>query len=250
MTALISPATGSGDMGPVLHRYDEPLREGRLVERQNRFVLTVDVDGAERDVFLDETGRLTTVLVEDATVHCLPAEDPDRATDFTAVAVDTGEVTVSVRAAMANDLFVTALEGGHLPAFADATVQRREPPLPDHGRTDVLLEREGREHYVEVKAVTHVEDGVGKFPDAPSERAVRHLRGLEALVEAGTPASVVFACQRPDAEVVLPFPAIDPDFADALAAAMDAGVEAHAFSLAVEPPTYRLHEPEIPVDLA
>jgi len=169
-------------MGPVLHRYDEPLLEGRLIERQNRFVLTVDVDGAERDVFLDETGRLTTVLVEDATVYCLPADDPERATDFTAVAVDAGEVTVSVRAAMANDLFVTALEGGHLPAFADATVQRREPPLPDHGRTDVLLERDGRDHYVEVKAVTHVEDGVGKFPDAPSERAVRHLRGLEALV--------------------------------------------------------------------
>lgn len=236
-------------MAPVLHRYDEPLVTGRLVERQNRFVLTVEIDGEHRDVFLDETGRLTTVLVDDATIHCLPADDADRATDFTAVAVEAGDVTVSVRAAMANDLFVAAVEAGHLPAFADATVQRREPPLPDHGRTDVLLaEPDGTERYVEVKAVTHVEDGVGKFPDAPSERAVRHLRGLRSLVESGTPASAVFVCQRPDAEVVRPFPEIDPDFAEALAAAVDAGVDARALSLEIEPPTYRLHEPAIPVE--
>lgn len=235
-------------MNPVLHRYDDPLVEGRLVERQNRFVLTVEIDGEERDVFLDETGRLTTVLVDDATVYCLPADDPDRSTDFTAVAVDNGDVTISVRAAMANDLFVTALKGGSLPAFAGATVQRQEPPLPDHGRTDVLLAEDGDDHYVEVKAVTHVEDGIGKFPDAPSDRAVRHLRGLEALVEDGTAASVVFVCQRPDAEVVRPFPEIDPDFAEALASAVDAGVEAHALSLAVDPPTYRLREPAIPVE--
>jgi len=235
-------------MGSVLHRYDEPLVEGRLVERQNRFVLTVEIDGEHRDVFLDETGRLTTVLVDDATVYCLPADDPDRSTDFTAVAVDNGDVTISVRAAMANDLFVAALNADLLPAFADATVQRQEPALPDHGRTDVLLEQDEADHYVEVKAVTHVEDGIGKFPDAPSERAVRHLNGLQALVEAGTPASVVFVCQRPDCEVVRPFPEIDPDFAAALSAALDAGVTAHALSLDVEPPVYRLHRTGIPVE--
>ena len=235
-------------MGPVLHRYDAELVAGRLVERQNRFVLTVELDGEHRDVFLDETGRLTTVLVDDATVYCLPADDPDRSTDFTAVAVDTGDVVVSVRAAMANDLFVAALEGGHVPAFEDATVQRQEPPLPDHGRTDVLLDRDGADHYVEVKAVTHVEDGVGKFPDAPSDRAVRHLRGLRGLVEGGTPASVVFVCQRPDAEVVRPFREIHPEFADELATAMDAGVTAHAVSLSVEPPAYRLDAVDLPVE--
>lgn len=236
-------------MGPVLHRYDEPVVEGRLVERQNRFVMTVDIEGEHRKVFLDETGRLTTVLVDDATVHCLPADDPDRSTDFTAVAVDNGEVTISVRAAMANDLFVAALESESLPAFADTTVRRREPPLPDHGRTDVLLEREGTDHYVEVKAVTHVENGIGKFPDAPSERAVRHVRELTALAEETTAASVVFVCQRPDAEVVRPFREIDPDFAEALERGIDARVTAHALSLSVEPPEVRLSEAEIPVEL-
>jgi len=237
-------------MGPVLHRDDDPLVEGRLVERQNRFVLTVEIEGEHRKVFLDETGRLTTVLVDDATVHCRPADDPERSTDFTAVAVETGDVTVSVRAAMANDLFVAALSGGHLPAFADATVRRREPPLPDHGRTDVRLERDGADHYVEVKAVTHVEaDGQGKFPDAPSERASRHLRGLRALVADGTRASVVFVCQRPDAEVVRPFREIDSEFATELERAVEAGVSAHALSLSVDPPEVRLREPEIPVEL-
>lgn len=237
-------------MGVELAGTEGRLREGRLVERRNRFVLAVAFDDGITEVYLPETGRLTTVLVDDATVYCQPADDPDRSTDFTAVAVDSGDVTVSVRAAMASDLFVTALEGNHVPAFEEATVQRTEPPLPDHGRTDVLLDRGGADHYVEVKAVTHVEDGrLGKFPDAPSERASRHLRGLRALVEDGTPASVVFVCQRPDAEVVRPFREIDPEFAEELKLAIEAGVTAHAVSLSVDPPTYRLHQPEIPVEL-
>ncbi len=237
-------------MGPVLHRYDADLVTGRFLERENRFVMRVDIDGDPAPVFLDETGRLTTVLVEDATVYCAPATDPDRSTDYTAVAVDTGDVIVSVRAAMANDLFVAAVEGDHLAAFANTTVGRREPPLPDHGRTDVRLDGPAGERFVEVKAVTHVEDGVGKFPDAPSSRARRHLRGLRALVEDGTAASVVFVCQRPDATVVRPFREIDPAFADALAAATEAGVEAHALSVSVDPPVYRLESPSVPVEPA
>ncbi|MFB6310689.1 MAG: DNA/RNA nuclease SfsA [Salinirussus sp.] len=236
-------------MEPVLHRYDDPIVTGRLVGRQNRFVLSVDIDGRERDVFLDETGRLTTVLVDDATVYCIPADDPDRATEYTAVAVETDTVVVSIRAAMANELFITALEEDHLPTFADATVIRREPPLPDHGRTDVQIEHDGQEAYVEVKAVTHVEDGTGKFPDAPSERAVRHLRGLTALVDAGTPAHAVFVCQRPDATVVKPYEDIHPAFATELRNAVRAGVSVHALAVGVDLPVVRLTDPDVPVEV-
>lgn len=232
-----------------LLRTDATLLEGSLCERVNRFVLDVELDGEIVEVYLPETGRLTTVLVDDATVVCEPVSDPDRRTDYTALAVHTGDVYVTVEAVRANALVARAIERDVLPVFEGWTLARREPALPAGGRGDLLLEREETRHFVEVKAVTHAEAGVGKFPDAPTERGRRHLRDLAALAEEGTPTSVVFAAMRPDATVVRPFRAIDPDFADALARADDAGVTVHAVGTAFHPPVWRLAEPSLPVEL-
>ncbi len=248
-------------MDPLL-RTDADLVEGRLVERLNRFVLRVAFDDGEAEVYLPETGRLTTVLVDDATVVCEPVDDPDRRTAYTALAVHNGDVYVTVEAVRANAVLARAVEKGLVPFFADWTLERREPALPDGGRADLLLapatsedSRDGAagdgsvERYVEVKAVTHAEDGVGKFPDAPTERGRRHLRDLRVLAEAGTPASVVFVAMRPDVDAVRPFREIDPDFADALAAADAAGVGVHALGTAFEPPAWELVAPSLPVEL-
>ena len=263
-------------MGPELRRTDADLVEGRLVERQNRFVLDVAFpDGptgecdAVEEVYLPETGRLTTVLVDDATVVCEPVDDPDRRTAYTALAVHTGEVYVTVEAVRANALLAEAVERGLAPFFDGWSLRRREPALPEGGRADLLLDpagevsngdesaapaagsdREPTGRYVEVKAVTHAEAGVGKFPDAPTERGRRHLRDLTALAEGGTPASVVFVAMRPDVEVVRPFREIDPAFADALAAAADAGVGVHALGTRFDPPGWALSAPDLPVDLS
>ncbi|MEF8776399.1 MAG: DNA/RNA nuclease SfsA [Haloarculaceae archaeon] len=254
---------------------DADLIEGRLVRRQNRFVLDVAFDDPAADddqieeVYLPETGRLTTVLVDDATVVCEPVEDPDRRTAFTALAVHNGDVYVTVEAVRANAMLAEAVERDLVPVVADWDLVRREPALPDGGRADLLVSGSGAEgieggggaaadgataedseRYVEVKAVTHAEDGVGKFPDAPTERGRRHLRDLTALAEDGVPASVVFVAMRPDVEVVRPFREIDPDFAAALEAAAEAGVGVHAVGSAFDPPVWTLAEESIPVELA
>lgn len=237
-------------MGVELAGTEGRLREGRLVERRNRFVLAVAFDDGIAEVYLPETGRLTTVLVDDATVVCEPVEDPDRRTGYTALAVHNGEVYVTVEAVRANELVATAIDRGLLPAFEGWALQRREPGLPEGGRADLLLARDGRRQYVEIKAVTHAEGGVGKFPDAPTERGRRHLRDLAAIAESGTAASVVFVAMRPDTDEVRPYRAIDPDFADALAAAAAAGVGIHAVETAFEPPAWHLGEPSLPVEMA
>lgn len=236
-------------MADALEQIDGPLRTGRLVERRNRFVLAVEFDAGVAEAYLPETGRLTTVLVEDARVVCQPVEDPNRRTAYTALAVHNGAVYVTVEAVRANDLAATAIRQDRLPAFEGWTLERREPPLPEGGRADLLLSRDGRRQYVEVKAVTHAEAGVGKFPDAPTERGRRHLRALTALAEGGTSASALFVSMRPDVTAVRPFRSIDPDFADDLAAAADAGVGLHAVATAFDPPTWRLVAPSLPVDL-
>lgn len=231
-------------MNETLGRASGPLVAGQLRERRNRFVLAVEIDDAVEEVYLPETGRLTTVLVDDARVICQPVDDPDRRTDFTALGVHNGDVYVTVEAVRANELLATAVDRSLVPAFAEWELARREPPLPDGGRADLLLGRGETTRVVEVKAVTHAEAGVGKFPDAPTERGRRHLRTLADL---DGPASVVFVAMRPDAREIRPFREIDPAFADGLAAAREAGVSLHAIGTSFDPPAWRLTDDSLPV---
>ncbi len=237
-------------MPVTLDRIEEPLVEGRLIERVNRFVLSVEIDGQVHEAYLPETGRLTTVLVDDATVICLPVSDPERRTDYTALAVHNGTVYVTVEAVRANALLATAVERELVPALSGWSLARREPGLPDGGRADLLCHRDGFERYVEVKAVTHAEDGIGKFPDAPTKRGRRHLQTLGEMTDGNTAASVVFVAMRPDAEVIRPYREIDPAFAEELATAQEAGVDLHAIGTEFAPPAWRLVEPTLPVELA
>lgn len=230
--------------------HEGALVPGTVVDRPNRFVIRVRFDGDPERVYLGDPGALTTVLESGGEVLCEPVDDPDRATDGDAVAARVGDTFVSVKTALANDLFEALVERDALPAFRGHDLVRREPPLPDHGRTDFLLASpDDQEVYVEVKSCTHVEDGVAKFPDSPTERGRRHLQSLTELAADGAASHLVFVVQRPDAAVVRPFREVDPDFADLLAAAVDAGVEVHAVAVEFDPPHYVLRDAALPVEL-
>lgn len=234
-------------MAPLLTRDDEPVT-GTVVDRPNRFVVRVRFDGSPARAHLADPGALEGVLEPGREILCSPADDPDRATDYDALAVRADDVWVSLRAALANDLFERALARDRIPEFADYACRAREPSLPDHGRTDFHLETPaGDDAYVEVKSCTHVEDGVAMFPDRQTERGRRHLRALTGL---RAEAHVVFVVQRPDVARLRPYRAVDPAFADLLERARAAGVGVHALATAFEPPHYRLVAPDLPVDLS
>lgn len=234
--------------------HDGALHRATVVDRPNRFVLRVHVDDGEEDAdperaHLADPGALS-ILDPGTTVLCSPADDPGRATDWDAIAARSGDVWVSLRAALANDLFAAALARGAIPAFRGHDVLEREPRLPEHGRTDFRLRTpDGDSALVEVKSATHVEDGVCKFPDRQTERGRRHLRSLEGLAGDGVETHLVFVVQRPDARAVQPFRAVDPGFADRLFAAREAGVGVHALSVAFDPPDYHLHAADLPVEV-
>lgn len=236
-------------MEPLL-TIDESLITGTVVDRPNRFVVRVRFDDAPERVFLGDPGALEHILEPGREILCSPVDDPDRATDYDAIAVRVDETYVSVRTALANDLFERVLARDALPAFAGYTLREREPQLPNHGRTDFLLATPGDESvYVEVKSCTHVEDGVAKFPDRQTERGRRHLRSLEALHENGYETHVVFVVQRPDVERFQPYRDVDPEFADLLTAVREADVGVHAITTACDPPHYWLRNEAVPTDL-
>lgn len=235
----------------ALVRYEAELCEGTYLERPNRFTVLVDLDGREQRVYLRNTGGLETTLEPGRTVLCRPAASDDRVTDYDAIAVDVAGTWVTVDATLPNELFERCVTRSLLPRFDSYRLEAREPPLPGEGRTDVLLETPtGTDAYVEVKSNTYVVDGISKFPDRPTKRGRRHLRSLTTLVEDGFECHVVFVVQRPDASRLRPFREVDPEFADLLARAHEAGVEVSALTTAFDPPSVTLANRDLPVELA
>ena len=236
-------------MEPLL-TFDGDLVTGQIVDRPNRFVVRVRFDEEPERVFLGDPGALRRTLEPGREILCSPVDDPERSTDYDAIAIDVDGTYVSVRAALANDLFEEVLAAGALPTFEGYDVRKREPQLPDHGRTDFLLaDGDGASVHVEVKSCTHVENGVAKFPDRPTERGRRHLRSLGSLVEDGSEAHIVFVIQRPDVDRFEPYRDVDPDFAELLTQVQSAGVGVHAITTEFDPPHYRLQDIELQVNI-
>ncbi len=217
----------------------DDLVEGIFLERLNRFLARVKVDGREVDVHVANSGRMKELFVPGWRVLVRPVSGDHRKTKFDLVLVDMGNALASADARMPNPLLAEGVANGHLQQFAGYTDMRREVIFGD-SRLDLMLEGPSGRCYIEAKSVTLVTNGVGLFPDAPTIRGAKHLRTLETVLEAGHRAAVVFVVQRPDASAFATSDPSDPDLADALRSAVAAGVEAYAYNCEVTERSIRL----------
>jgi sugar fermentation stimulation protein A len=211
-----------------------PLVAGRFVRRDNRFRVTVEVEGEPAAAHLPNSGRLTELLTPGRACWLASFDDPRRKTRFDLVLVAYAGVLVSVDARLPNTLFAEALAAGRLEPFRGTARFEREVQLGG-SRLDFWLQGPAGACWVEVKSVTLVEDGVARFPDAPTARGVRHLAELTAAVRRGEQAAVVFVIQRPDARCFTPHDRADAAFGAALREAQSAGVGVYAWACEVSP---------------
>lgn len=215
------------------------LIDARFVARPNRFVVRARLAcGATIEAHLGDPGRLTELLIPEAALRLRPVEaGGTRRTRYTVALVRAGGARgpwVSVETARANDRAEGLLARGAIRGIPRPERLRREVR---HGssRFDFLVEPEaGRRCWVEVKSVTLVENGVARFPDAPTARGARHVRELATLSRDGGRAAVLFIVPREDARVVVPHADLDPEFAAALADARAAGVALRAWSFRID----------------
>ena len=219
----------------------DDLVEGIFLERVNRFLARVEVDGREVGVHVANSGRMKELFVPGWRVLVRPVSGDHRKTKFDLVLVDMGDALASADAQMPNPLLAEGVANGHLQQFAGYTDMRREVIFGD-SRLDLMLEGPSGRCYIEAKSVTLVTNGVGLFPDAPTIRGAKHLRTLETVLEAGHRAAVVFVVQRPDASAFATSDSSDPDLADALRSALAAGVEAYAYNCEVTERSIRLDQ--------
>lgn len=202
------------------------LIRGHFVRRDNRFRATVVVDAHETWAHVPNSGRLGELFTPGRPVWLAPATDPNRKTAYDLKLVEYAGGLVSVDARLPNPLFEEALATGLLPDLAFPIVER-EVTRHD-SRLDFRLSGPTGVCWVETKSVTLVEDGVALFPDAPTRRGHKHLLELIDAIDSGDRAAVVFVVQRPDARCFAPHHEADPDLADALHQAAEAGVEVRA----------------------
>ena len=223
-------------------RYDNIVR-GRFLSRPNRFIALVDIDGAETVCHVKNTGRCRELLVPGAEVYLVPGTAPGRKTPYDLVAVDKSGVLINMDAQAPNRVFAEFARTFDPQALA----VRPEFRFGD-SRLDFCLERPDGLHLVEVKGVTLESGGHARFPDAPTERGVKHIRELMRAVEQGHRATAFFVVQMAQVTDFAPNDDTHPAFGAALRQAIAAGVQVVAYACRVTPDTMSIDRP-VPVIL-
>ena len=212
-----------------------------FIARPNRFIARVKTESGEETVHVKNTGRCRELLVPGARVWLAQADNPARKTRCDLVAVEKGTMLVNMDSQAPNRAAAEAL-----PRLFPGITEIRPETIFGDSRLDFYAEGGGRKIYIEVKGCTLEEEGIALFPDAPTERGVKHLRELERAVQAGYEAALLIVIQMKGPRLFMPNRRTHPAFADALAHARDAGVRVLAYDCLVTPDSLTL---DAPVDL-
>ena len=225
------------------------VRRASFIDRPNRFIARVWLDGRTESVHVKNTGRCRELLVPGCRVVLARGANPARKTPFDLIAVY--KVTPEHPEGWLFNIdsqAPNAVVGEWLASFPPELAFSQVRPEFRFGasRVDFYLERDGRPHLLEVKGCTLEVNGVGYFPDAPTERGAKHLRELTAAVRDGYTCTVAFVIQMAGVTEVRPNIATDPAFAEDLAAARAAGVFVLPLACAVTPDSLRIATPAAP----
>ncbi len=233
-------------------KIDPALARGVLLRRYKRFLADLETAAGEvLTVHCPNTGAMLGCTEPGLEAWYSDSGKAQRKYRHTLEVVVNGHGRVGVNTARANALVREALTEGRLAPFRGERLVRGEVPVPDErGRFDFLLEDEaGRPCYLEVKSMTLCDGrGRGSFPDAASQRAVRHVEALARRTAAGERAALVFCVQHTGVRRATLADEIHPAYGEAVRRAAAAGMEVHAFACDIEPGEIRLGAP-LPVDL-
>ncbi len=211
-----------------------------FLERPNRFIAYVDMAGRKETVHVKNTGRCAELLVEHADVYLEKSSNPARATAYDLVAVEKNGRMINMDSQAPNRAVEEWLYKKLL--FPDLSLVRPETRYGS-SRFDFYIEAGDRKIFMEVKGVTLETENVVLFPDAPSERAVRHVEELIAAKKEGYEAYLLFVVQMQGVDYFTPNRATHPAFAEALQKAKEAGVRILAYDCLVEAEGMELHNP-------
>lgn len=220
--------------------------EGRFESRPNRFIAYVNIVGRTEKVHVKNTGRCRELLTENAQVFLNKSSNPERSTAYDLVAVKKKERIINMDSQAPNKAVEEWLLRGGL--FENITFLKPETTY-ESSRFDFYVETPEDKIFIEVKGVTLEQENVVLFPDAPSQRAVKHINELAKAVKEGYKAYILFVIQMGDVMFFTPNRSTHPEFADALLRARQAGVEVLVYDCKVTPDSMKVNSP-VPVRLS
>ncbi len=210
--------------------------EGTFISRPNRFIAQVEIGGREETCHVKNTGRCRELLVPGCTVYLVHSDNPARKTAYDLVTVQKGERLINMDSQAPNKVVQEWLEQGGLPGV---TLVRPETKY-DQSRFDFYFEQGPRKAFMEVKGVTLEEDGVVRFPDAPTARGSKHLHELVKAHQEGYDVYLFLVVQMADVDHFEPNWRTDPDFGQALLEAEAGGVKILCYDCDVTPQTLKI----------
>lgn len=197
----------------------ENITKGKFISRPNRFIANIEIDGKTEVCHVKNTGRCKELLIPGAAVFVQEFDKADRKTKFDLISVYKGDMLINMDSQAPNKAVGEWIPG----YFRNVTLIKPEAKYKN-SRFDFYVEADNRKIFIEVKGVTLEENGVVMFPDAPTERGIKHLEELCECVEDGYESYVVFVVQMEKAKYFMPNRKAHPQFADVLAGAKESGV--------------------------
>ena len=212
---------------------------GTFLSRPNRFIAHIEIDGQVETVHVKNTGRCRELLPVGAEVWCQKSGNPNRKTKYDLITVRKGERLINMDSQAPNIAAGEWLKCGGLGNVENLKAES----FHGDSRFDFSFTLDGKPCFLEVKGVTLENDGICAFPDAPTERGTKHLKGLTQAAKDGYGAFVLFVIQMADVKYLHPNDATDPDFGAALREAAAAGVNILAMDCAVDVDSMALRLP-------
>ncbi|MEK9627674.1 MAG: DNA/RNA nuclease SfsA [Nitrospinota bacterium] len=222
-------------------RFGEKIVDGVFLERPNRYLARVEIEGKETLAHVPDPGRLPGLMLTNRKVRLVHQPSKTRKTDYTLVLVRHGSIWVSVFPVFANSLVANALMEQSLP-FLKGYSSFASEVKAGNSRFDFRLGFPKNSAFVEVKSVSLVEEGIGKFPDAPTQRGIKHVKELIEFCGKGYRTAILFVSQRQDTQSITSNDEIDPEFGECLRQAEKEGVELYGMNCKVTPTTISLNE--------
>ncbi len=198
------------------------ITEGRFLSRPNRFIANIEIGGKVEVCHIKNTGRLGELLVKGARVIVQDCQSPARKTRYDLIAVYKGDKLFNIDSQAPNKVFGEWVKTSDY--FGKLKSVKAEQKFQS-SRFDFLLETEERRIFVEVKGVTLEQSGVVLFPDAPTERGVKHIKELQNAVAEGFGAAICFVVKLDGAKYFTPNKKTHPEFCEALKSARESGVD-------------------------
>lgn len=217
------------------------IYEGIFLERPNRFIANVLIDGRKEKVHVKNTGRCKEILIKGTKVYLEKSNNPNRKTKYSLISAYKEDQLINIDSQVPNKVVFDAIKSNRIKELENIKVLKREVTF-GNSRFDLYFEKGNESGFIEVKGVTLENNGLSLFPDAPTERGTKHIREMIKVVESGLKGYIFFLIQIENIKYFTPNTSMDEKFSNALIEANKKGVNILAYNSIVKKDFIKINE--------